>query len=47
MGILDYIILGLIALGFIGAVRRMKKNGGCCGCGGSCGQCKKERKVKK
>lgn len=47
MGILDYIILALIVVGIIVAVRRMKKNGGCCGCGGNCSQCKKERKEKK
>ena len=44
MSILDYVILGLIALGLIGAVRYIRKNGGCCGCHGNCRNCKKEKK---
>lgn len=44
MGLLDYIILGCIAVGVILAIRYMKKKGGCCGCSGNCNQCKKEKK---
>ncbi|WP_304507665.1 FeoB-associated Cys-rich membrane protein [Anaerotignum sp.] len=46
MHILDFIILGLIAIGILLAIRRMKKKGGCCGCAGNCSHCKKEKDTK-
>jgi len=45
MGILDILLLGLVAAGCIGAIRFLKKNGtGCGGCTGDCGSCKRNRK---
>ncbi|WP_458408330.1 hypothetical protein [Anaerotignum sp.] len=44
MGILDYIIIGIIAVAFIAAVRHMKKNGSSCGgCNGDCASCGKKK----
>ena len=41
MGILDYLILAGIAVGILAAVRHLKRNQGCGGCGGDCSHCKK------
>lgn len=46
MGILDYLILAGIAVGILAAVRHLKRNSGCGGCGGDCSHCeKKNRKI--
>ena len=40
MGILDYIILGVVGTAFLAAVRFLKKNGNrCSGCKGDCSRC--------
>ena len=45
MGILDFIIIGIVAVAFIVALRFMKKNGsGCGGCSGDCMRCSKQKK---
>ena len=44
MGILDFMIIGIIAVAFFAAVRYMKKNGsGCGGCTGDCASCGKKK----
>lgn len=44
MGILDYIILGVVAVAFLAAVRHLKKHGsGCGGCSGDCTNCSKRK----
>ena len=44
MGILDFIIFGIIAVAFFAAVRYIKKNGsGCSGCNGDCSSCGKKK----
>ena len=43
MGILDYLILAGIAVGILEAVRHLKKNQGCGGCGGDCSHCEKKK----
>ena len=44
MGVLDIIIIGAVAVGFLAAVRYLKKNGsGCGGCKGDCLNCSKKK----
>lgn len=44
MGILDVIILGIVAVAIAAAVGFLKKNGtGCGGCSGDCSRCSKKR----
>lgn len=43
MGILDYLILAGIAVGILAAVRHLKRNSGCDGCGGDCSHCEKKK----
>ena len=44
MGVLDYIIIGVVAVAFLAAVRHLKKNGsGCGGCNGDCLNCSKKK----
>ncbi|MBQ5589642.1 MAG: FeoB-associated Cys-rich membrane protein [Anaerotignum sp.] len=44
MGVLDYIIIGIVAAAFFAAVRHLKKNGsGCGGCSGDCMNCSKKK----
>ena len=44
MAILDYLVIGVIAVAFFAAVRFLKKNGsGCGGCSGDCSNCGKKR----
>ena len=44
MGILDFIIIGIIAVAFFAAVRYIKKNcSGCSGCSGDCSSCGKKK----
>ena len=43
MGILDYLILAGIAVGILAAVRHLKRNSGCGGCGGDCSHCEKKK----
>lgn len=44
MGILDYLILAVIAAGLLAAVRFLRKNGsGCGGCAGDCANCGKKK----
>ena len=52
MGILDYLILAGIAVGILAAVRHLKRNSGCGGCGGDWSYCclffkKGEEKIEK
>ena len=45
MGILDFLIIGIVAVAFLAAVRFLKKNGsGCGGCSGDCMNCSKKNK---
>lgn len=49
MNIKDYILLGIIIVAVIAAFRyviKNKKNGGCCGCSGNCGECHKTKNKK-
>ena len=44
MGILDIVIVAVIAVCFLAAVRYLKKNGsGCGGCSGDCMNCSKKK----
>ena len=43
MGILDYLILAGIAVDILAAVRHLKRNSGCGGCGGDCSHCEKKK----
>lgn len=44
MAILDYLVIGVIAVAFFAAVRHLKKNGsGCGGCSGDCSRCGKKK----
>ena len=43
MGILDYLILAGIEVGILAAVRHLKRNSGCGGCGGDCSHCEKKK----
>ena len=44
MGILDFIIIGIVAVAFLAAVRHLRKNGsGCCSCNGDCMNCSKKK----
>ena len=45
MGLLDYIIIGIVGVAFLAALRFLKKNGtGCGGCKGDCASCHKKAK---
>ncbi|WP_313529638.1 FeoB-associated Cys-rich membrane protein [Anaerotignum sp.] len=46
MNMIDYIILGCIAVGVILSIRHMKRKGGCCGCSQNCSHCKKDQNKK-
>ncbi len=44
MGILDFLILGVVGVAFLAAVRHLKKHGsGCGGCTGDCSSCGKKK----
>ncbi|MBQ9091994.1 MAG: FeoB-associated Cys-rich membrane protein [Anaerotignum sp.] len=45
MGILDFLIIGIVAAAFLAAIRFLKKNGNRCGgCSGDCMNCSKNKK---
>ena len=39
MGILDWLLLALIALWLVLGIRALRRGGGSCGCGGCSGDC--------
>jgi len=44
MGVMDVIIIGIVAVAFLAAVRHIKKHGsGCGGCNGDCMNCSKKK----